>query len=72
MEVKEIIKKYLEENGYDGLYSEDCGCDLELGLFPCGLANVEQCKAGHYIKCDPETCPAEGRCEWHIGENERR
>jgi hypothetical protein len=31
MNVKEIIKKYLEENGYDGLYYEGrpCGCCID-------------------------------------------
>lgn len=33
--VREIVKGYLEANGYDGLYHEnDCGCDLD-DLAPC-------------------------------------
>jgi hypothetical protein len=36
MTVLEIIKKYLDENGYDGLYNEefDCGC-IKDDLVPC-------------------------------------
>lgn len=33
-DVKEIVKLWLEQNGYDGLCEEDCGCFL--GEFmPC-------------------------------------
>ncbi len=34
MTVKEIVKKYLGEHGYDGLCTKDCGCDKD-NLFPC-------------------------------------
>lgn len=34
MNVKEIIKKYLMENGYNGLCCEDCGCFIN-DLIPC-------------------------------------
>lgn len=26
-EVKNIIKIFLEENGFDGLFCDECGCD---------------------------------------------
>lgn len=35
MNVKEIVVKYLDENGYDGLAAEDCGCGKR-ELFVCG------------------------------------
>jgi hypothetical protein len=34
MDVKEIVKTWLEQNGYDGLCDTDCGCWLK-DLFPC-------------------------------------
>jgi hypothetical protein len=34
MNVGQIIKAYLDDNGYDGLCCEDCGCPKEK-LFPC-------------------------------------
>ena len=37
MTCREIIKKYLEDNGYDGLcnISTECGCSVS-DLIPCG------------------------------------
>jgi hypothetical protein len=34
--VKEVVRSFLEDNGYDGLFNSefDCGCDLE-ELMPC-------------------------------------
>jgi len=34
MNVKEIIIEYLKDNGYDGLYCDDCGCIID-DLIPC-------------------------------------
>lgn len=35
MTVKEIVIKYLVNNGYDGLCTDDCGCGIH-DLNPCG------------------------------------
>ena len=40
IEVKEMVKRYLMQNGFDGLYwdngeDEKCGCGVK-DLFPCG------------------------------------
>jgi hypothetical protein len=32
--VREILRKYLEDSGYDGLYGDGCGCGLD-DLFCC-------------------------------------
>ena len=53
MTVKEIVKKWLEDNGYDGLAGEDCGCKLD-DLFCCQQEGVERCVAGHEVACP---CP---------------
>jgi hypothetical protein len=52
MTVKEIVEKYLKDNGYDGLYSpyDECGCKIE-HLFVCG-AECTDCKAGYLKDCD--------------------
>lgn len=66
MNVREIITKYLKDNGYDGLYyNDECGCELK-ELITCGNVD-EDCKPGHKIKCDPDTCINGGGCAWHIG-----
>ena len=50
MNVYEIVKKYLDENNYDGLYWEgECGC-YKKDLHACG-ENFSECKPGNIIKC---------------------
>jgi hypothetical protein len=52
MEIGDIIKKYLKDNGFSGLYSPaaDCGCDME-DLFACG-EDCTGCEPGYKIE-DP-------------------
>ena len=60
MNVKEIVVKYLEDNGYDGLYTEDSGCRGS-DLMPClGVLEfraMANCQAGYIRPCpDTENC----------------
>jgi hypothetical protein len=58
-EVKEIVRQWLKEHGYDGLYStaydeDGCGCELD-DLFPCdggsfSLCSLPCCRAGYRAK----------------------
>lgn len=51
MEVKEIIKEYLEKNGYDGLFLPgNCACKKN-DLMPCDV-NFSECIPGYLYKCD--------------------
>ena len=55
--VKEIVKKYLEENGYGGLWNggeleEPCGCFLD-DLIPCGEP-CDECQPGYERECKEE------------------
>jgi len=52
MTVKDIIEKYLRENGFDGLASEDCGCGVEDGLAPCESCNIFECAPAYRFICD--------------------
>lgn len=74
MDTKDIIIKYLNENGFDGLFNFDapCGC-LATDLAPCGNLSSD-CKPGYKIICKPEDCdgcicdcggPADGK-KWGI------
>ena len=50
--IKDIIKKYLVDNGYDGLCNEECGC---------GIAEMPAC-CGPFDECQPaykvqDKCP---------------
>lgn len=48
MKAVKIILKYLEDNGYDGLYHDTglCSCE-KTDLAPCGNI-TEGCMAGYY------------------------
>jgi len=64
--VRDIIKQYLQENGYDGLAGYECGCEIS-DLFPCSCSDsMPECEPGHKVPCDPEQCPADGDCPWHM------
>lgn len=66
MTVREIVKEYLREHGFNGLCSEDgeCGCGID-DLFPCG--DVSGCTAVHRAPFHgPGICDLGGGCEYHI------
>lgn len=56
---EKMIEKYLKDNGYDGLFCEDCGCEVG-DLCPCGEIPLEA-EAGYKQPCD---C---GDHDYHIG-----
>ncbi len=65
MEVRQIVEQWLRANKYDGLTTEDCGCEVD-DLMPCGEI-ISDCKAGYKVPCPgPEDCPTDGDCPWHI------
>ena len=59
MNVKEILKKHLKDNGFDGLYCEDCGCDMN-DFLPGDMCPLPECEPGYKVECD---C---GDHDWHI------
>ena len=50
MTIQEIIKRFLLENKYDGLFNDDCACE-NADLFPCSQVDVS-CEAGFKVPCD--------------------
>ncbi len=47
MTMREMVRKYLSENGYDGLWCNldcPCGCGID-DLFPCSAVNGDLCVA---------------------------
>ena len=65
MNCKEIVEKYLKDNGYDGIAGEECGCVIG-DLMPCGEFGYD-CVPGYIAPCPgPEECPLGGDCEFHI------
>ena len=63
MDVQEIIKEYLKDNKYDGLYNEEgqCACELP-GLQPCG-ENFSDCIPGIKKTWDELTEDQQSACE---------
>lgn len=53
-----MVRDRLIADGYDGLYCDNCGCDIA-HLAPCDSIG-EDCRAGFKVPCD---C---GECNWHI------
>ena len=53
MKCKEIIKDYLKEHGFDGLFNRDgeCGCE---GDAPCDSGELPDCEPAYWRDC--ETC----------------
>lgn len=62
MEVKDIVKKYLEDSGFDGLVHgfDDCGCYND-DLMPCRLEISDDCEPAYKIACP---CDPEEGCEF--------
>jgi len=58
-DVREIVKEWLEQHGYDGLCSDnwECGCTLD-DLMPCCEACTE-CLAGYKR-------PGDAECDFYI------
>ena len=52
MNLKEIVKKYLKDHGYDGLFDRDgeCACETD-DLFPCDNPSAF-CRPGYKELCD--------------------
>jgi len=63
MVVKDIVSKYLKDNGYEGLFneSEDCGCELS-DLMPCDEPRPD-CEPGFKMVCE-SNC---GDHYFHVG-----
>ena len=71
---KEMIRRYLEEHGFDGLWWSDdghhgCSCDLN-DFMPCGGEGATDCFAGYKTKGCSEDCGM--GCEFHVGEKKEK
>jgi|TARA_Y100000310_G_scaffold257668_1_gene265786 hypothetical protein len=66
MTVKEIVKQYLTEHGYDGLSGDLCACSIEKeeDFMDCFSDYPTDCTPGYKAPC---TCGGKG-CEYHIVE----
>jgi hypothetical protein len=55
--VRDVISAWLIEHGYDGLYNDDCGCNLD-DLLPCDR-DCGGCQPGHKY-------PGDDEYDWYI------
>jgi hypothetical protein len=55
MEVVDIVREWLEKNGYDGLCNEECGCGLD-DFTPCGYIKNDCLAAYKHRKEDGCAC----------------
>ena len=49
--VRSIVDDWLVEHGYDGLWGDDCACEVG-DLFPCLEDGVASCDPGYKVPCD--------------------
>ena len=76
MTIKEIVKKYLEDNGFGGLVNASCfgtdGCGGTLDDFmPCesceSWGGIPGCEPGYVVKYpNGEECPCGEGCYFHV------
>jgi len=68
--VVEMVLKYLEENGYDGIYCSDVPCGCEKSNLNVCESSMATCRAGYKVNYKAEDkcgCDGEGEDHWHIG-----
>jgi len=73
MDVRDIVRDWLQANGYDGLYEPgECACETD-DLFPCGMPEIQvHCQPGVKYPCPgPGECHLDGDCGFHIGPKEQ-
>jgi len=70
MNIRNIVKKYLIKNNYDGLYNPKLGCSCNIEeLMDCEWIDQENCKAGYYIPKEKWTIEEiEDNCNYVIGD----
>lgn len=71
MNIREMVRQYLEANQFDGLYNAgECACKKD-DLFPCGDPHMAYCKPGYLAPCPQDGTDACGEHDWHIAEKQR-
>jgi hypothetical protein len=55
MDTRDIVAKFLRENGFDGLCGDGCGCGID-DLASCSSESFLECTPAHKYKMDCENC----------------
>jgi len=64
MTIGDIITKYLKDNKYDGLFTDECSCLLDDLIPCCNVGLLLTCEPGVKVPCDG-SCES-GKCDFHI------
>jgi len=68
VDVREIVKTYLEKNGYDGLFKYDyCACGLD-ELMPCDEPSPH-CEPAYKYVCKRDGCDNADWCDCEDGDD---
>ena len=65
MDVREIVRRYLKNNGFDGVYNVDNECCCSTEHFPTCGNDTSDCVPGYRMPCSTDYC--DGLCAYHIG-----
>ena len=66
MTVVEIVREYMQKNGYTALVGDGCGCEID-DLMPCGDEPwMPYCEVGYRNHC--ETCAKSESCATRVSE----
>ena len=66
MNAREILKAWLAERGYDGLWNSEQECACLLGnLAPCE-SDPGNCEPGYKVTCDHPRCDSCRESGWHM------
>jgi len=69
MNIRDILRQWLQSNGYEGLYEPgECCCEIN-DLCPCSAPDIPiGCQPGVKMPCPgPSECNCDGDCDFHIG-----
>ncbi len=68
IDVKEIVKQYLEQNGFDGLAGDECGCLID-DFFPCDGPGPD-CQPGYKIEQPADGWPEDmAGALWYVDDD---
>jgi hypothetical protein len=63
MNAEQILVDWLKTHGYDGLYSDNCGCTVDC-ICPCVGNGLLKCKPGYAKQTCSKDLPCYAECDY--------